>query len=103
MMGGKTKLRKLRNELIMNDKQYMQERSGMKGLQIQILYTVEVHIWLKNRPKPENKNSQRVKQPYRIESERKRKVANLTCGNKRDNIFMFLRKVWYYQQFITYR
>ncbi len=47
MVGGKTKIREMRNELIMNDKQYMQERSGMKGLQIQILYTVEVHIWLK--------------------------------------------------------
>ncbi len=34
----------MRNELIMNDKQNMQERSGMKGLQIQIHYTVEVHI-----------------------------------------------------------
>ena len=57
--GWEDKIREARNELIMNDKQYMQERSGMKGLQIQILYTVEVHIWLKNRPKPENKNSQR--------------------------------------------
>ncbi len=47
MVGGKTKIREMRNELIMNDKQNMQERSGMKGLQIQILYTVEVQIWLK--------------------------------------------------------
>ncbi len=92
MVGGKTKIREMRNELIMNDKQNMQERSGMKGLQIQILYTVEVQIWLKTGRRLERKNSQRVKEPYRIESERKRKVANLTCGNKRDNIIMFLRK-----------
>ncbi len=87
-----TKVREMRNKLIMSDKQYMQERSGMKGLQTQILYTVEIHIWLKTARSLKMKNSQKVKEPYRIKSERKRKVANLTCGNKRDNIIMFLQK-----------
>ncbi len=44
MVGGKTKIREMRNELKMNDKQNMQERSSLKGSQIQILYTVELHI-----------------------------------------------------------
>ncbi len=82
----------MRNELIMNDKQNMQERSGMKGLQIQILYTFEVHIWLKTGRSLKIENFQRVKELYWIKSERKKKVANLTCGNKRDKIIMFLRK-----------